>query len=401
MTPIETTRSTGPEDQIKERVKGQAGRRGDDALTLSHRIHAHPELAFEEHQAAGWLGDLLERQGFAVQIGVAGLETALVASLGSGELVVGICAEYDALPQVGHACGHNVIAASAALAGMALASELDALGLTLKIFGTPAEERGGGKVIMLREGVFDGLHAAMMVHPTPHDLIRPTITALAQVDVEFLGETPQAMSPELGRDAGAAATLLQVAVGLLRQSIRSTDRISGVVRSAGHSPNVLPDRAELTYSLRAVTDDRLSELVEQFRRCAEGAALATGTQVRVTEPHPRYAALRHHERLGELYQANAERLGREFHFVGTADTERSAATDFGNLSSIVPAIHPLVGVDAEGASNHQAHFARHCGLASGDAAVLDAGLAMAWTVVDISTDPGLRRELLSHPGGSR
>jgi metal-dependent amidase/aminoacylase/carboxypeptidase family protein len=203
------------------------------------------------------------------------------------------------------------------------------------------------------------------------------------------------MSPELGRDAAAAATLLQVAVGLLRQSIRSTDRVTGIVRSAGHSSNVLPDRAQLSYTLRSSTDERLDGLVEQFRRCAEGAALATGTEVRVTEPHHRYAALRHHERLGELYQANAERLGRRFLPVGTDDVERSAATDFGNVSAVVAAIHPLVGVDAEGASNHQEQFTRHCALASGDDAVLDAGLAMAWTVADSAMDDGLRQELLS------
>lgn len=396
-----TTRGVaGVPQEIRSSVETRARAHGDEALALSHRIHAHPELAFQEHRAAGWMRDALERHGFGVDVGVAGLDTALVATVGSGDLVVAICAEYDALPEIGHACGHNVISGAAALAAMSLAPEVDRLGITLKVFGTPAEEGGGGKIIMLREGAFAGVQVAMMVHPTPHDLIRPTITALSTLEVEFRGVTPPAMSPELGQDAAAAATLLQVAVGLLRQSIRSTDRISGIVRSAGHSPNVLPDRAELSYSLRSTTDERLSDLVEQFRRCAQGAAIATGTQVQVREPYPRYGALHHHDRLGELYQTNAERLGRRFLPVGPADTERSAATDFGNVSAVVPAIHPLVGVDAEGASNHQEQFTKHCGLASGDRAVLDAGLAMAWTVVDLATDPELRDELGSTVGGA-
>jgi amidohydrolase len=381
----------------KHAVEGAVGEHEAEAVRLSRLIHGTPELAFEEHQAAGWLSHLLQRHGFDVRSGVAGLPTAMVARVGTGQLTVGLCAEYDALPKIGHACGHNIISGAAALAAMALAPHAERLGITLKVFGTPAEERGGGKVIMLRAGVFEGVHAALMVHPTPHDLVRPTIAALCTLDVEFAGQTPPAMSPEDGHDAAAAATLLQVAVGLLRQSIRSTDRVSGIVRSAGHSPNVLPDQALLSYALRSADDERLSQLVEQFGRCAEGAALATGTQVSISEPHPRYAALRHHEALGQLYQTNAERLGRRFAPVGAADSERNASTDFGNLSAVIPAaIHPLIGVDAEGASNHQEQFAAHCGLASGDRAVRDAGLALAWTIVDLATDPELRRDLVEH-----
>lgn len=381
-------------EHVKQPVRKRVADLSQAALDLSHRIHANPELAFEEHEAAAALAGVLDRHGFSVTRGVAGLPTALVGSAGSGELVVGLCAEYDALPEIGHACGHNVIAAAAALAGMALAPEADGLGLTVKVFGTPAEEGGGGKIIMLDKGVFDGVHAALMVHPTPHDMVRPTIVAHCGLEVEFFGETPPAMAPEQGRNAGAAATLLEVAVGLLRQSIRSTDRLSGFVRSAGTASNILPRHAALSFSLRSATDERLAGLIAQVRRCAEGAALATGTEVEIRE-HTRYGALRHHARMGELYQANAESLGRVFPQVGPQDAERSAATDFGDVSARIPAIHPLVGIDGQGTSNHQPGYTAHCGGPGGDRAVLDAGTALALTIVDIAVDADLRAELMA------
>jgi amidohydrolase len=380
-------------ESMRESVRARASAVEGEAIELSHRIHAAPEVAFEEHRAASWLSELLERHGFCVQRGVANLPTALSGSIGRGDLVVGLFAEYDALPEIGHACGHNIISAAAALAAMALSPAVDDLGLTLKVFGAPAEERGGGKIVMLEHGVFEGLSAALMVHPTPHDLVRPTIAALAGLDIAFTGETPPAMSPEQGRNAGAAAVLMEVAVGLLRQNIRSTDRVAGIVREAGHSPNVLPARATMAYAIRSATDQRLAELVEQVAQCARGVAQATGTDVRIDESQPRYGALRHNERLGRIYQRNAEELGRRFVPVGEDDTERSAATDFGNVSARMAAIHPLIGVDAAGASNHQVGFTAACGGPQGDRAVRDAGVALALTVVDVAINPELRAEL--------
>jgi len=377
-------------DTVRERAAGVEG----EALELSHRLHGTPELAFEEHRAVEWLAELLTGHGFAVHRDVAGLPTALMGEIGSGDLVVGLCAEYDALPEIGHACGHNVIAAAAALAAMALAPSVDELGLTLRVFGTPAEERGGGKVVMVEAGAFDGTHAALMVHPTPHDLVKPTIAAHCGLDVEFFGETPPAMSPERGRSAGAAAVLCEVAVGLLRQSIRSTDRIAGVIREGGLAANVLSQHSALQYSLRTTEDDRLDGLLEQVRRCIDGAALATGTRAEV-RIHTKYAALRHHDGLGRLYQANAEALGRVFAPVGADDVERAASTDFGNVSAVVHGIHPLIGIDAGGASNHQLGFTAACGGPEGDRAVRDAGTALALTIVDLAVDAELRRQVMS------
>lgn len=382
--------------RIKDVVRERAGTVEAEALELAHRIHATPELAFEEHQAVAWLDEALARNGFAVARDVAGLATALVAEIGTGDLVVGLCAEYDALPEIGHACGHNVIAGAAVLAALALAPSVDELGITLRVFGTPAEERGGGKVVMVDAGVFDGTHAALMVHPSPHDLIKPTIAAHTGLDVEFFGVTPPAMSPELGRNAGAAAVLLEVAIGLLRQNIRSTDRIAGVIREAGLAPGVLSQHAHVQYSIRTTDDERLAGLLEQVRRCIDGAALATGTRVEVST-HTTYGALHHHEALGELYRRNAESLGRVFGSVGSDDVERAAATDFGNVSAVVHGIHPLIGIDAGGFSNHQLGFTEVCGGPEGDRAIRDAGTALALTIVDLSCDDELRRSMIDEP----
>jgi amidohydrolase len=379
-----------PKAAVSERANSAAV----EALELSHRLHGTPELAFEEHHAVAWLDELLTRHGFIVHRDVAGLPTALVGEIGTGDLVVGLCAEYDALPEIGHACGHNVIAGAAALAAMALAPSVDELGLTLRVFGTPAEEHGGGKVVMVEAGMFDGTHAALMVHPAPHDLIKPTIAAHCGLDVEFFGETPPAMSPERGRNAGAAAVLLEVAVGLLRQNIRSTDRIAGVIREAGLAPGVLPQRSLVQYSIRTTDDDRLEGLLEQVRRCIDGAALATATRAEV-RTHTKYSTLRHNEALGRLYQHNAEELGRVFGPVGADDVERAAATDFGNVSAAVHGIHPLIGIDAGGASNHQIGFADACGGPEGDRAVRDAGTALALTIVDLASDAELRRAMMA------
>src|SRR5688572_33064636 len=203
----------------------------DDRLVdLSHRIHAHPELAFDEVQSSAWCADVLDSAGLAVERGVCDLPTAFVATAGSGPLVLSICAEYDALPGIGHACGHNVIAASAVGAALALAPLADDLGITVKVMGTPAEEGGGGKILMLERGAFDGVHAAMMVHPAPTELDHMPCLAVAHVDVHYTGKEAHASAfPELGINAADALTVAQTAIGLLRQHIPREARIHGIV----------------------------------------------------------------------------------------------------------------------------------------------------------------------------
>lgn len=388
-------------DGLTAAVAARAVGHAAQAIALSHAICDDPELGFAEYHAAEHFCRLLAEHDFSVQAGVAGLDTAFVASAGSGDLVIGVCAEYDALPGIGHACGHNVISGAAALTAMALRPFLDELGVTLQVIGTPAEEGGGGKIIMLDAGVFDGLDAVLMVHPAPHDLIVPSILAMVILDVEFAGFTPPSMRPELGRSAGDAVTALQSAVAMLRQHLRFTDRISGYIVAEGASPNVLPAQAQLRYCLRAADAAELADVEQRFRDCVSGAALISGTTATISEPHPRYDGLRHHDELGELYRANAERLNRVFVPAERDNLARSASTDFGNVSQRVAAIHPLIGIDSGDISNHQAGFTACCRGGSGDRAVQDAGLAMAWTVVNAALDPLCRARLIADTSALR
>lgn len=382
-----STEGTAPGTAVKRRIHQRLQSARGPALSLSHDISDHPELAFDEHYAAGRLGQALQAAGYQVQQGAAGLDTALVATAGTGRLQVGLCAEYDALPGIGHACGHNVISAAAALAAELLAPELETLDLTLHVLGTPAEEGGGGKVIMLDQGAFDGLDAVLMVHPAPSDMVVPATLAVAMFTVEFTGFTPPSMHKEQGRSAADAATLLQVAVGLLRQHTKLTDRISGYSAEAGASPNVLPAYARLRYHLYAEDLRRLDELAERFRGCVDGAAAATGTTATITEAGPRYDSVRTHRGLADLYRANVCALGRTFDDDSEDNRARTASTDFGNVSRRIPGIHPVIGIDAAGSSNHQAPFTTACRGESGDRAVVDAGLALAWTIADLAADP--------------
>jgi len=381
-------------EQMKAAVDSRAREYAGVATAVSHALADDPELGFAEHRAAKRLCRVLAEYGYSVSEGTAGLSTAFTATAGSGSLVVGICAEYDALPDIGHACGHNVISGAAVLTAIALRPFLDELDVTLRVFGTPAEEGGGGKITMLDAGAFDELNAVLMVHPGPHDVLVPLILSMVILEVEFVGFTPPSMRPELGRSAGDAVTALQLAIGLMRQHLRMTDRLSGYIVSEGSSPNVLPARAVLRYCVRGADNDDLADVEQRYRDCVAGAALLSGTEAKVSQPYPRYDALRHDMGLGELYRANALALGRDFPDRERDNLMRSASTDFGNVSQHVPAIHPMIGIDSGEFSNHQAEFAHFCKGEPGDRAVFDGGLAMAWTVVDAALDTQVRTSLL-------
>jgi metal-dependent amidase/aminoacylase/carboxypeptidase family protein len=276
------------------------------------------------------------------------------------------------------------VAAAAVLCAVALAPLLAEVGVELRVLGTPAEEGGGGKVTRLDEGVFDGLDAVLMVHPAPHDMLRPSILAMEMLDVEFRGFRPPSMNPELGYSAGDGVTLVQVGVGLMRQHLRAADRVTGVILEEGFAANALPDRARMRFVLRAPTIAALAPVRERFVNVVNGAALASGTTCSITSPHPAYDGMRHDGLLSELYGANARALGRSFPDESAADAARSASTDFGNVSQRVRAIHPLIGVQSDGFSNHQAEFTDICRGATGDDAVFAGAVAMAWTIVDFA-----------------
>ena len=370
----------------------------DRLIDLSHRIHANPELAFDEVQSSAWCADMLEAGGLDVERGICDLPTAFVATAGSGPLTVAICAEYDALPGIGHACGHNVIATAAVGAGLALAGLADDLGLTVKVFGTPAEEGGGGKILMLDRGAFAGVNAAMMVHPAPIELDRMDCLAVAHLDVHYTGKSAHASAwPEQGINAADALTVAQVGIGLLRQHIRPTDRIHGIVTKGGDAPNIVPESTSGKWYIRAKTLAELAELEPKVHRCFEAGALATGCTVELEPKSPHYSEFDHDEEMVALYRANAEALGRHFPNVSRASTERTVgSTDMANVSLAMPSIHPMLGLDSLPAVNHQPEFTAHCATPIADKAAIDGAVAMAWTVIDLGGDEAVRKRLLAH-----
>jgi amidohydrolase len=293
---------------------------------------------------------------------------------------VAFIAEYDALPGLGHACGHNIIAASACGAAAALASV--APDLTVSVIGTPAEEGGGGKIAMLGEGIFDGVDIALMVHPGPEDLLYARPFAVAHLEIEYTGLGAHAAAyPELGRNAADAFTLAQVAIGLLRQQLPSGARIHGIVTEAGTAANAIPERSVGHWYVRARTLHELEPLVERVLDCFRAGALAAGCDFTSRETSARYAEFRNDEPMAEAFDANARALGRIF------DRGRSgmntASTDMGNVSQVIRAIHPYIGIGTT-AVNHQAAFADAAITPAADQAVLDGAVLLAQTALDIA-----------------
>jgi amidohydrolase len=359
-------------------------------VALSHRIHAHPELCFEETQSSAWTAGLLSDGGLTVEMGVGGLATAFVARAGSGPLHLAICAEYDALPGIGHACGHNIIAATAVGAGLALAPLADDLGLTISVIGTPAEEGGGGKVYLLERGVFDGIHAAMMVHPAPFDVLRPRVSAVSHFTVGYTGrESHAAAAPQLGINAADAFVIAQVAIGLLRQHLRATDQVHGIVTHGGDAANIIPAHTTGDWMVRARTIEELAGLLPRVHHCLEAGALATGATLEVEDVCPTYSHMDHDDDLVAVFEAAAETLGRSY---GTDDMTFS--TDMGNVSLAMPSIHPCIAIDSAGAVNHQPEFAAACVNGSADRAVVEGALALALTAIGAARG-GLRDRLIA------
>jgi amidohydrolase len=368
----------------KQRIARDVGTRAQSLIRLSERIHSHPETAWEEHRAAAWVADALAAGGFDVLAPYLGFETALLATAGSGPYRVGICAEYDALPGLGHACGHNLIAAMSVGAALALAPLADQLGLTVELYGTPAEEGRGGKIELLDRGAFTGLDLAMMAHPAPVDIAEARPFAVSHSRVEYRGRAAHAAAyPEHGVNAADAFVIAQTAIGLLRQQLPAGVRVHGVVTSGGETPNAIPERTSGRWYVRAETLADLAGVEQRVRRCFEAGALATGCGLEITPESKPYAEFRADDSALAAYRRNAEALGRSFAGSEVAARMNRASTDMGNVSQVVRAIHPYVGIDSLPAVNHQREFAARCVGGEAERALLDAATALAWTAVDM------------------
>jgi amidohydrolase len=383
---------TGSKAAARAAVEGHL----DDLVGLSHAIHADPELSYDEVRSSALVADALERGGFRVSRGTAGLPTAFVAEAGHGPLVLAVCAEYDALPDVGHACGHNIIAATAVGAGLGLLPLAEELGMTVRVLGTPAEEGGGGKVVMLDAGAFDDVHAAMMVHPWASERLEATCLAVHHFDVDFTGRTAHASAaPWQGINAGDAMVVAQVALGLLRQQLPPGDQVHGVVTAGGEAANIIPSRVTGRFMARSLTIQGLGDLVPRIEACFEAGARATGAEVAFTPLAPDYSHMECDPDLLGSYRVNAEALGRRFDLDDQGAARPTLSTDMANVSLAVPTIHPLLAIDSNGAVNHQPEFAAACITGSADTAVRDGAVALAWTAIDAASPGPLRERLLA------
>ena len=355
---------------------------------LSARIHAHPELAFAEQQAAGWLADYLESRGFTVQRGAYGLPTAWVAQRGSGHPRVALLCEYDALPGIGHACGHNIIAAAGAGAGVALGALLADTGGSVVVLGTPAEEGGGGKIILARAGAFDDLDAAMMIHPASLDLAAMNVLAVSAVEVEYRGRAAHAAAaPHAGINALDGLVTAYQAIAQLRQHIRASERVHGIITDGGTAPNIVPERAAGLFFVRAATEHRLTKLKRRVEACFHAGALASGAEYEVRRVGEDYSDMWTNEPLAAAYQANLGELGR--HIVDVPAEHISGSTDMGNVSKLLPSIHPMIAIAPPRVALHTQEFAQCAASADGERGVLDGAKALAMTGVDVLCTPAL------------
>jgi amidohydrolase len=371
-------------------------RRAETLVRLSRSIHAEPELAFAEHRSVEKIITVVRKAGFEVEPGAGGLETAFTATFGRGPLVVGLCAEYDALPEVGHACGHNIIAAASTGAALALAEVADRLDITVKLIGTPAEETGGGKVLLLQRGVFDDVAMAMMVHPERYETHSSTSLAILDLQVSYRGVAAHAAAaPERGVNAADALTVTQVAVGLIRQHLEPRQQVHGIVTIGGAAPNIVPANTRALYYLRAADLESLRRLESRIRDCFAAGAIATGCEHEVEQVSPVYVELLPDGWLADTYRSALIDLGRA-PWVGAVPI---GSTDMGNVSHTLPAIHPTIAIDCGDAVPHQPEFAAASATPSADRAVLDGALAMAWTAVAAATDDGQRSRLVGGVAG--
>jgi amidohydrolase len=381
---------------LEQSILGLRDRAQDRILELSHDLHRNPEIAWEEHDSAARVAGELDDARFTVEPNYVGLATAFRAHRGSGPLHLALCAEYDALPGLGHACGHNVIAAISTGAALALGPFVDDLGITLSVFGTPAEEGGGGKIEMLDKGAFTGVHAAAMVHPGPVDVARAEPYAVSHSHVAYDGKAAHAAAyPDRGINAADAFTIAQVAIGLLRQQLPSDVRVHGMMTRGGEAPNAIPQRTEGRWYVRAQTLGQLEELEPRVHRCFAAGALATGCELTIAPESKPYSEFRNDEHLLTAYKRRAEQLGRQFS-TGADSLMNRASTDMGNVSQVIPAIHPYIGIDSLPAVNHQPEFAAAAASPAADRAAMQGALALALTVMDVASDDSARRRLVNH-----
>jgi amidohydrolase len=381
--------------RISERVDARA--KALDQLALE--IHARPELAFEERFAATSLADYLESEKVSVQRAAGGLETAFVADAGSGGPLVAILGEYDALPGIGHGCGHNLMGTAAVGAFLALRDTLDGVRGRVRLVGCPAEERGNGKVLLMKAGVFEGVDAAVMYHPGDRDEIDPLMLAMVNLDVELLGKAAHAAAePHDGVNALDGLVLGWNAMSALRLLVRSDSRIHGIITDGGKAPNIIPDRAAARLMVRSPDNTYLADLRRRVLACFEGAAVATGTELR-----PMWSEIcdvvNTNRPLAEAFAENARSLGRTMQPRRPSDTHGS--TDMGNVTSVIPGIHPFLSITEGLVPGHSVAFTEAARTPLALETMRFAAKTLAMTALDVFTESGLLKRAKEAHGNER
>ncbi len=381
--------------ELKHAVVAAVDAMADDLLAVSHDIHARPELAFQEHFASQRLRAALAAADLPASAGSYGLETAFEAEFGAGGKHVSILAEYDALPGIGHACGHNLIATSALGATLALHAISERLPPgRVRLLGTPAEERGGGKELMARNGAFDATDAAIMIHPSGINLTTMPCICVAEVRVEYHGRSAHASAmPHKGLNALDGLLLAYQAISNLRQHIQHSERIHGIVTDGGQAPNIVPDFAAGEFYVRAANERDLAALKPRVQACFEAGAMGAGCQVDVQWAGVDYLDLNTNQPLASRFEANATELGRRFFPLDKLPPGSSGSTDMGNVSHRVPSIHPMLAAAPPNVVIHNPEFARWAGSETGDAAALDGAKALAMTALDFLASEALQAEV--------
>jgi amidohydrolase len=389
VTTLSATRPASPFADAKAALAAAVEANRADILDLSHRIHANPEPAFEEVQAATWIAEILARHGFTVEHPAGRLATAIRAvrpnGRGGRSPRIGILAEYDALPGLGHGCGHNTMAASGVGAALALAAVSEDLPGEIVFLGTPAEERGSGKQCMIDDGLFEGIDAALLYHPCDRNHVETHPLASEDVDVVYTGLQAHASSdPWMGKNALDALISLFTSVGLWRQQLRPTARVHGVIREGGTAANIIPDRAVASFMIRSIDEAEYERMRDRFRGMCEAAALATDTTVEVTFSG-RASTMRNNRVLAERFRANMAAYG----IVDQGDDPNAGSTDMANVSWVCPAIHPDLSIAPEGTPGHSIRFRDAAATPRADETTLLAATLVAQTAYELFADPEL------------
>ncbi|MBA7603718.1 p-aminobenzoyl-glutamate hydrolase subunit B [subsurface metagenome] len=373
-------------EKLRAAVTGEIDAQRHQLSELSLKIHANPELGFHEVKATAWLTRYLEENGFSIERGICELPTAFRGSYGQGKPTIAILAEYDALPGLGHACGHNLIAACAVGAAVASKLAIDQLGGSILVIGTPAEEGGGGKIIMADRGVFNNVDMAMMVHPGVYNVATARALANQSLEVEFFGKAAHAAArPEAGINALEAMLNSFAAINSLRQHIKDKARIHGIITDGGQAANIVPAHSAGSFLVRAEDNTYLDELKERVLNCFIGAATASGARLEYRWGKTRYAPMRNNLTLARLFRQNMQSLGRRMQLFNPSSAFGS--TDMGNVSQLVPGIHPIVAIASKDVLGHSPQFAEAAASEAGIRGLVDAAKALAMTAVDLVANP--------------